>query len=137
MLIVIKAKEASTLKKLAGISLLVLGSIILLVKFGHFLFFLLAGVLAFFGVKKLKQANSKEQKYTAYVLLSLAGLLFLFYLPAILIVIISGALLYCGWKFLNRETEIVFPNSKPSKPSFGNSFDSEWQTFVDKHSKNN
>ncbi len=120
------------LKKFAGAILLAIGTIILLFHLGHILFLLLIGALVYWGVKKLKHADSKKQKRIAYILLGIAILLCLCNSPFLVGLLIGGGLLYLGWKMINQK--VVYSSNQEEKP-FDNSFDAEWKQFVKKHKK--
>jgi hypothetical protein len=120
------------MKKIAGISLLVVGAIILLAHPVKLIFLLLTGMLLVVGVKKLKHKNTKSNIILAYTLLGSAVLLLLCQLPFLIRFLFGGAILYLGWRFLDQHK---------NKPAFGsttnssiyNYFDEEWQAFRSKH----
>ncbi|WP_028776191.1 hypothetical protein [Shimazuella kribbensis] len=124
------------MKKFAGISLLIIGAIVLLCQFGHlFLLVLMAG-LAFIGARKLKHARTKQERNIAYLFFGIAALCGLFNIPFLLTLLISGAFLYVGWKLIDQPTSEVFATSTATKPSFDKSFDADWQAFVNKNKNN-
>lgn len=121
------------MKKFAGVVLLVIGSIVLLVHFGRFFLLVLMAGLAFCGAKKLKHAQTKQDKNIAYLLLGIAAVCCLFIMPLLFALLISGALIYFGWKLLDPSPRTSFSGSAVTKHSFNNSFDADWKSFVEKN----
>jgi hypothetical protein len=123
------------MKKIAGISLLVLGAIILLAHPVKLIFLLLIGMLLVVGVKKLKHKNTKSKKILGYTLLGSAVLLLLCQLPFLIRFLIGGAFLYLGWKIFDQHKHKPGFGSSGSStnPSVYNYFDEEWQAFRSKH----
>jgi predicted membrane protein len=124
------------MKKFAGIILLVIGAIVLLCQFGHFFLLVLMASLAFLGVKKLHHARTKQEKNIAYLFLGIAALCGLFNIPFLFTLLLSGALLYFGWKLIDQPVSESFATSTVSKPTFDKSFDADWQEFVNKNKNN-
>jgi hypothetical protein len=135
MLKAITTREGKTLRKFAGISLLVIGAIVLLGHFGPIFLLALLGGLAFVGAKKLKHATTKKEKNIAYLYLGLAAVVCLFNVPFLFAILVGGALIYFGYQILQPQSTRFAGTSEPRR-TFENSFDADWQAFVDKKKNN-
>jgi hypothetical protein len=126
-------KEGNNMKKFAGVLLLTIGSIALLVHFGRFFLLVLMVGLAFLGAKKLKHAQTKQNKNFAYLLLAIAAVCGLFIMPLLFTLLICGTLIFFGWKLLDPSSRTSFSESTVANHSFDSSFDADWKSFVEKN----
>ncbi|MCH5586220.1 hypothetical protein MK805_14855 [Shimazuella sp. AN120528] len=124
------------MKKVAGIILLAIGSMVLLVHFGRIFLLALMASLAFYGVKKLKHAHTRQEKNVSYLILGIAAICCLFIVPLLFALLISGTLLYFGWKLLDQPSSTSISGATISKHTFDNSFDADWKAFVEKNKHN-
>lgn len=122
------------MKKFVGALLLTIGTFILLFHLVPIFLLLLLGALIYFGITKLYHANTPKQRKIGYFLLGLAILLCLFRVPFLIGLLIAVGLLYFGWRMINHEEHTVYHTAGNDEQS-SDSFDVEWQSFLNKQSK--
>ncbi|MBH8597957.1 MULTISPECIES: hypothetical protein [unclassified Thermoactinomyces] len=126
-------------KKLAGFLLLLVGVAMFLGNLGSLIGFLIAAVLFWYGVKKLKTAETKGSKIFAFMVLGLSLLVLFGMLPGVIPLIFGGICFYFGFKLMKTEVAGLawetgvavrgIPKGKRTSMA-DHSFEADWQEFV-------